>query len=163
MSKHLYFFTTTEVELIRAAQNMGNLPETLTGIAKELEDFALINKKIKSALTYPITLLVFAIGATAILLVKVVPTIVSLYSNADSLPMITQIMLQASDFMIEWWYILFLGLVGIAIVYNMLYSYFLPFKIAIDGLVLRLPAVGDVVKNFYMYRFSKLLGDFTKA
>lgn len=163
MQKHDYFFSSTETELIRAAQGMGNMPETLEGIALELENFAQITKKIKGALTYPITLLVFALGATAILLIKVVPTIVELYPNKDSLPGITRIMLDVSDFMVAWWYVLLGAAVAIAVIYNALYKYFLPFKIFIDGTLLRIPTVWDAIKTFYMYRFSKLLGDFMFA
>ena len=141
MQKHDYFFSSTETELIRAAQGMGNMPETLQGIALELENFAQITKKIKGALTYPITLLVFALGATAILLIKVVPTIVELYPNKDSLPGITRIMLDVSDFMVAWWYILLGAGVAIAVIYNALYKYFLPFKIFIDGALLKIPTV----------------------
>ena len=163
MTKHSYFFSTTEVELIRAAQGMGNMPETLEGISLELENFAQIMKKIKGALTYPITLLIFALWATAILLIKVVPTIVELYPTKDALPGITQIMLEVSDFMIERWYVLLIAIATIIITYQVLYKYFLPFKILMDGALLKIPTVGDAIKTFYMYRFSKLLGDFMFA
>lgn len=55
---------------------------------------------------YPITLLIFAAGATAILLIKVIPTIVELFPDPEMLPDITKLMLVFSDFMIEWWYLL---------------------------------------------------------
>ena len=163
MSKHGYFFSTTETELIRAAQGMGNLPDTLEGISLELENFSQIMKKIKGALTYPITLLIFALWATAILLIKVVPTIVQLYPNKDSLPGITRIMLDVSGFMIDWWYVLLGGVIFIITAYQLLYKYFLPFKILMDGTLLKIPVIGDAIKTFYMYRFSKLLGDFMFA
>lgn len=163
MQKHSYFFSSTETELIRAAQGMGNMPETLEGISLELENFAQITKKIKGALTYPLTLLAFAIWAAAILLIKVVPTIVELYPNKDSLPGITVIMLNVSDFMVAWWYILLLSLWWTITLYKVLYQYFLPFKIFIDGFLLKIPVVSDAIKTFYMYRFSKLLWDFMFA
>lgn len=163
MSNHLYFFTTTEIELIKAAQGMGNMPETLEGISLELENFAQISKKIKSAMTYPITLLIFALGATAVLLIKVVPSIVQLYPSRDKLPGITQLMLAVSDFMIEWRLALVIIITTIIAIYKILYHYFLPFKIFIDGTILQVPTVSDAIKTFYMYRFSKLLGDFMYA
>lgn len=163
MGKHSYFFSSTEIELIKAAQGMGNMPETLEGISLELENFAHITKKIKGALTYPITLLVFALLATAVLLMKVVPTIVQLYPTTDQLPWITQIMLWISDFMVEWWYVIIVIIVATITTYNLLYRYFLPFQIFIDGLLLKIPTVWDAIKTFYMYRFSKLLGDFMFA
>lgn len=112
---------------------------------------------------YPTTLLIFAAGATAILLIKVIPTIVGLFPDPEMLPEITKIMLNFSDFLIDWWYILIIGLISVIVTYNILYQFFLPFKMIIDGLVLKIPVLNDAIKTFYMYRFSKLLGDFIHA
>lgn len=163
MSKHNNLFLTTETELVRAAQWMGNMPETLQEISNELENYSKIKSKIKWALMYPITLLLFAAVATAILLIKVIPTIVELFPDKDKLPEITKITLAFSDFMIEWWYVLFLLIGGSIIAYQILYKYFLPFKMFIDGLLLKIPVLSDAIKTFYMYRFSKLLWDFLHA
>lgn len=163
MSKHSYLFEPTETELVRAAQGMGNMPETLEEISNELENYSKIRAKIKWALMYPITLLIFAAVATAILLIKVIPTIVGLFPSKDKLPWITQITLQFSDFMIQRWYLISIVIVWVIVWYQILYNYFLPFKILIDGWLLRVPVISDAIKTFYWYRFSKLLWDFLHA
>jgi type IV pilus assembly protein PilC len=163
MSKHNNLFLTTETELIRAAQGMGNMPDTLEEISNELENYNKIKSKIKWALMYPITLLIFAAIATAILLVKVIPTIVWLFPDKDKLPEVTKITLAFSDFMIERWYVLIIGIFSFITIYNILYKYFLPFKMLIDGWMLKIPVLWDAIKTFYMYRFSKLLWDFLHA
>ena len=157
MKKHDNLFLPTETELVRAAQGMGNMPETLEEISNELENYNKIRSKIKGSLMYPITLLAFAAIATAILLIKVIPTIVGLFPDKEQLPEITKITLSFSDFMIERWYVLFLSFIVISIVYQVLYKYFLPFKMFIDGSLLKIPVLSDAIKTFYMYRFSKLL------
>ncbi len=163
MQRHDYLFLPTETELVRAAQGMGNMPETLEEISNELENYSKIRSKIKGALMYPITLLIFAAVATAILLIKVIPTIVELFPDKDKLPEITKITLAFSDFMIERWYAIFLVLWSAIVTYQILYKYFLPFKMFIDGLFLKIPVLSDAIKTFYMYRFSKLLWDFLHA
>lgn len=163
MKKHDHLFLTTETELVRAAQGMGNMPETLEEISNELENYSKIKSKIKGALMYPITLLIFAAIATAILLIKVIPTIVELFPDKDKLPEITKITLAFSAFMIERWYVLLLAISGTITLYGILYRYFLPFKMFIDGLMLKIPVIWDAIKTFYMYRFSKLLWDFLHA
>lgn len=163
MESHPYVFEVTEVELVRAAQTMGNMPEVLKEVANQMENYQKIRSKIKWSLMYPATLIVFTIIAVIILLTKVVPTIVSLFPSQESLPEITKMTLWLSDFVQHRWYVIFWSLASIIIAYNVLYSVFLPFKIFIDGLYLKLPAVKDAVKTFYMYRFSKLLGDFLHA
>lgn len=156
------FFGGDEVELVRASEGIGNMPDALMGIAAELENFQKIRGKVKSAMTYPIVLVVFAIIAVIILLIKVVPTFVGLFAGHE-LPIITQYMLRASDFMQAYWWLIIGGMTTIAVVTQVLYRYFLPFKIAVDGISLKFPVLKDVVKTFYLYRLSKLLSDFYKA
>ncbi len=163
MENHEYFFQEEEVALVKSAENMGNLPEILDEIAKELENSERINAKIKKAMTYPAVLIVFAIIAVTILLIYVIPTIVSMFPNQESLPSLTKFMMSASSFLQRTRYII--GLIAIAIVlaYRFLYTYALPFKIFIDKLMVTIPAISWVVKTYYMYRFSKLLSQLYSA
>lgn len=159
---HKWFFLGDEIELIRASETIGNMPETLNNIALELENFQKIMGKVKGALTYPLMLLTFAFGAVGILLVKVIPTFVWLFEG-HTLPAITQFMLTASDYLQAKWQYILLTIISVVTVYNLLYKYLLPFKILVDSLFLKIPVVKDVVKTFYLYRFSKLLADFYRS
>lgn len=159
---HKWFFLWDEIELVRASEGIGNMPDTLNNIALELENFQKIRGKVKWALTYPLMLLTFAIGAVAVLLVKVIPTFVWLFEGRQ-LPAITQYMLTASAYLQESWYKILLAIIWAVTVFNLLYKYFLPFKILIDTLILKIPVLKDVVKTFYLYRFSKVLADFYRS
>ena len=162
LEAHKWFFMGDEIELIRASETIGNMPETLNNIAMELENYQKIKGKVKGALTYPMMLLTFAFGAVGVLLVKVIPTFVWLFEG-HKLPEITVIMLKASAFLQSSWHIIILSIVSVVTVYNVLYKYILPFKILVDSLFLKIPALKDVVKTFYLYRFSKLLSDFYRS
>lgn len=159
---HKWFFLWDEIELVRAAEGIGNMPDTLNNIALELENFQKIRGKVKWALTYPLMLLTFAIGAVAVLLVKVIPTFVWLFEWRE-LPAITQYMLTASAYLQSNWYKILIIIIWVVTVFNLLYKYFLPFKILIDSLILKIPVLKDVVKTFYLYRFSKVLADFYRS
>jgi type IV pilus assembly protein PilC len=106
LQNHGYLFGSDEIELIRSAETMGNMPETLEEIATELENYQMIQQKIKSALSYPTALIIFTIIAVAVLLIKVVPSIVSMFPDKDKLPWITLVMIDASDFLQQFWYII---------------------------------------------------------
>lgn len=160
MESHDYFFHLDEIALIRSAETMGNMPEMLTEIANELENLQKITQKIKKAITYPVMLIWLSVAAVIVLLVFVMPTIVSMFPNQEDLPGITKFMLSASDFLKIFWPVIGIGVGGIVILYKFLYQYVLPFKIFIDKLLLSIPVVNGVIKTFYMYRFSKLLGQF---
>lgn len=141
MENHGYFFHEEEVALVKSAENMGNLPEILDEIAKELENSERINGKIKKAMTYPLVLIVFAVIAVTILLIYVIPTIVTMFPNQESLPSLTKFMMSVSGFLKSTWYIIFLLIVAIVLLYRFLYKYILPFKVFIDKLMVTIPAI----------------------
>ncbi len=163
MTNHTYFFHNEEVALIESAETMGNLPEILDQIAIELENTQKINSKIKKALTYPIMLIIFAIAAVFILLIFVIPTIVGMFPNQESLPGLTKFMMSASDFLTRAWYLIVIAVIGAILLYKFLYTNVLPFKIFIDKIMVTIPTVSGVVKTYYMYRFSKLLSELYNA
>lgn len=163
MERYKYFFGNDEIELVRAADSIGNMPDILLNIAEELENFQRTKNKVKSAMTYPLVLLVFATLAVVVLLVKVIPTIVTLFPDPSLLPTITKMVLAVSDFMKIWRWIIGLIIVGAIIAFKFSYKHIIFFKIFVDDLMLKTPVVGETVKTFYLYRFSKLLGDFYKA
>jgi type IV pilus assembly protein PilC len=98
MTSHKYLFHEEEIALIASSETMGNLPEVLEEIATELENTEKINGKIKKAMTYPVVLIVFAFAAIIILLIYVIPTIVTMFPNQESLPNLTKFMMGASGF-----------------------------------------------------------------
>ncbi len=163
LEQHPEVFATHEVELIRAAEGIGNLPTALKEIANEMENMQKIYQKIQSAVTYPTVLLVFSFVAIVILLIYVIPTIVSLFPDTWSLPWITLFMLGMSDFLRYSWFVIIIALLAIIIGSRILYQMFLPFKKIVDKLLITLPVVKEVTRTYYMYRFSKLLGDFSDA
>ena len=163
MENHDYIFTKDEIALVKSSEVIGNMPDILEDISTENENMQKIYHKIGKAIAYPAILLVFTVVAVSILLISVVPTIVSLFPSTASLPWITQFMLQVSSFLQHTRLFLLLILIASIGSFRMLYTYFLPFKIFIDKLLISLPIVWWVVKTFYMYRFSKLLWQFYLA
>lgn len=158
-----YFFTSDEIELVRSAQITGNMAQVVSQLAEELESTQEINQKISKAMTYPVMVLLMAIGAVIVILTKVLPNMVSMFGNVEDMPWITQFMMGVSDFMKANWKILLGSVITIVVGYKFSYKNILLFKIFIDTLFIRIPVIGSVVKTFYMYRFSNLLWQFYEA
>ncbi|HCY20999.1 TPA: hypothetical protein DIC40_04015 [Patescibacteria group bacterium] len=108
LRNHMYIFKEEEISLITSAEAIGNLPDVLEEISEDLENEQKINQKIKKASTYPMVLLSFSIIAVVILLLFVIPTIVGMFPSQDSLPSITVFMLDTSDFIKNYWYVILL-------------------------------------------------------
>ena len=163
MSNHDYFFREDEIALVQSAETMGNLPEILQELANELENTQKINQRVKKAATYPAILVIFAIVAVAILLIYVIPTIVGMFPSQESLPGITKFMLKASGFIKSTWYLLIILVIALIIIYKALYTYVITFKMFIDRLAIKIPAIAGVTKTLYMYKFTRLLGQLYSA
>ena len=163
MEAQSYFFKSDEIELIRSTEITGNMVQTLEEIADSLESSQEINAKVKKASMYPIMMIGLTIIAVIILLIKVFPSIIDMYWDPEQLPWITKFMLRTSDYLQANWYKLLIGAIGVIVAYNVAYSRWLLFKIWIDKLLLLIPVVKDVVKLFYMSRFTSLLSQFYEA
>lgn len=163
MENHNYFFKEEEIALVQSAETMGNLPEILDEIAIELENSERINGKIKKAMAYPIVLIIFSMIAVTILLIYVIPTIVTMFPNQESLPSLTKFMMWASGFLQKTRYLILMFGIWAVVLYRFLYKYVLAFKIFIDKLMVTMPAISWVVRTYYMYRFSKLLSQLYSA
>lgn len=162
LENHGYFFNSDEIELVRSAQITGNMTNVLAQIADELENTQEVSQKISKAMTYPTMVLLMAIWAVIVILVHVMPGIVGMFGD-NKLPEITQFMMAVSHFLQEKRAILLGILVIIVAGYKLLYHKLLLFKIFMDRLFITTPVIRDVVKTFYMYRFSSLLSQFYEA
>lgn len=162
MESQPHFFKSDEIELIRSTEITGSMVQTLEEIADSLESSQEINAKVKKASMYPIMMIWLTVVAVIVLLIKVFPTIVDMYEGIE-LPGITQFMLNLSDYLQVNWYKLLIWAVVIFVAYNVAYKRRLLFKIWIDKLLIITPVVGNVVKLFYMSRFSSLLAQFYEA
>lgn len=163
MEPQSYFFNSDEIELIRSTEITGNMVQTLEEIADNLESSQEVESKIKKASMYPIMMIGLTVVAVVVLLIKVFPTITDMYGDPESLPWITRFFLWASDYLQGNWYKLLAVVIAIVIWYKLMYSRWLLFKIWIDKLLLMTPVVRNVVRQFYMSRFTSLLAQFYEA
>ena len=163
MESQSYFFKSDEIELIRSTEITGNMVQTLEDIADNLESSQEVESKVKKASMYPAMMIWLTVISVVVLLIKVFPTIIDMYWDPEQLPWITKFMLSASDYLQANWYKLLIWVIAIVVAYNVMYSNWLIFKIWVDKLLLMIPIVKDVVRLFYMSRFSSLLAQFYAA
>lgn len=163
MENHLYFFKSDEIELVRSTEITWNMTKTLEELADSLESTQEIDSKVKNASVYPIMMLFFTAAAIVVLLIFVFPTIIDMYWSVDELPWITQFYLKMSDWLMVNWYLLIIWVSAVVIAYNMMYKYWLLFKIGVDKLFLIIPVVSNVTKLYYINKFASLLSQFYSA
>ena len=164
LAKHPLHFDDLFINLVDAGEASGALEELLDKIATYKEKTEALKSKIKKALTYPIAVLVVAIVVTAILLIFVVPTFAGLFEGFGAeLPAFTQMVVDLSDFMIEWGWLLGLGIIGIIMGFIQIKKRSRKFREKLDVLVLKIPAFGPLIYNSAIARFSRTLSTMFSA
>lgn len=113
LEKHPDVFSTVYVNMVRSGEAAGIVDDVLKRLAIQVEKSSAIKKKIKSAMTYPIVLLVIMILAFFGLMIFVLPTIGSVVKGlGGELPPLTAALLGISDFTVNYWYILIPAMIG---------------------------------------------------
>jgi len=144
MGKHPRAFPELYYRTIAAGEQAGNLEIVLRQMADYLERGVLTEKKIKSALMYPIMLAVVAFVVVTVLVTFVLPTFTSLYSAFGAeLPLATRMLIGLSDWLIAYGLYMLLGIVAVAVV-GYIYIRTPAGKYQWDSLLLRLPVIGRV-------------------
>jgi type IV pilus assembly protein PilC len=146
------------ISMIRAGERSGTLPEIVEQMAVYLEKVDTIQTKIRSAMAYPMTVLVFAIVATLFLLLQIVPTFKEIYGEmGQSLPGLTQRVVDASDAVRANALLSFAVAAGLILVL-VLWGRTKPGRYMKDAIALRLPVFGDLLMRSVMSRTSRTLG-----
>ncbi len=123
MAAYPKYFAPFILNMVEMGEVNGKLDVAFDRIATVTEKEIKVAGKAKSALIYPIILLVLAVGMTIFLSVKVVPTFAQLFIDfGGELPGITKIMLSVSDFIQNYWYVLIIATVLIVAVVKTLWS-----------------------------------------
>src|SRR6266480_100043 len=110
----LVLCTRQLVSMVKAGETGGLLAEILDRLAGFLEASARLRKKVKSAMTYPVIVIIIAFAITTFLIVRVVPVFGEIFADFGAkLPAPTQFLIDLSNFVRGEWYVLFGGLAGV--------------------------------------------------
>lgn len=155
MANYPLVFNEIFVGLVAAGEKNGNLTEAFVNMANHLKWSNDLRRKVKKAVRYPIALLVVMSGVIAVLMVGVVPKLLKfLIDQGFSIPIHTRALIYVSEAFQSSWYIIFGIPVGIFIFIKFLYRINEGFAYKVDGLMLRIPAVGPTIRKINLARFT---------
>jgi len=156
--KYPLYFDSLFCNLVGAGEQAGILDDLLDRLASYKEKMLAIKGKIKSALFYPIAVLIVAFIVVAVIMLFVVPAFKEVFSNFGAdLPAPTLMVIAMSDFFVKYWYLVF-GTIG-GSVYFLLQAWRRSPKVqmAMDRLLLKLPVFGPVVEKATIARWLRTL------
>ena len=134
----------TFVETLRAGEESGNLDRSFESLARLFEKKVKLGGKVRSALAYPMFVLVIAIAVVIVLMVKVVPTFTAIFDSYEAeLPLMTRMLIGISDFFRKGWPYILVILAIIILVYKIVQKTESG-QMALAKLQLKLPVLGEI-------------------
>ena len=156
--KYPLHFDALFCNLVQAGEQAGILESLLDRLATYKEKILAIKSKIKSALFYPISIIVVAFIITSIIMIFVIPAFKQVFTSFGAdLPAPTLFVIAVSDWFVKYWYLIF----GVTFggVYAFFYSWkrSLPVQIFMDRLMLRIPVFGSLIRKSTIARWTRTL------
>ena len=150
-------FPSLYINMVRAGEASGALQEVLSRLADYMERSAELRDTVKSALVYPVILLLVAGLSVILLLVFVVPQFAQMFDDmGQTLPLATRIVIGTGDLFRDYWWAMLIGVLGLV---SMLSRQLArpEFRYRWDKRLLGMPLIGDLVAKVETARFSRTL------
>src|SRR5579864_1278031 len=152
------FFDALYCNLVAAGEQAGILETLLDRLATYKEKTLAIKSKIKSALFYPVAIIVVAFIITAVIMIFVIPAFKQVFTSFGAdLPAPTLFVMAISDAFVQYWYLIFGAVFGGGYGFMELWKRSIPVQIFMDRLMLKLPVFGHLVRISTIARWTRTL------
>jgi len=163
MRKHPKIFNDLFTNMVAAGEAGGILDTILQRLAQYIEKSVKLNSQVKSAMIYPVAVISIACIVIAIILWKVIPVFAALFKGLGAeLPMPTQIVIWLSNFIADFWWLIAL-IIGGTIYSLRRYHETYKGKRVLDGIVLKMPILGMLMRKIAVARFCRTLSTLTAS
>jgi len=163
MRKHPKVFNDLYTNMVAAGEAGGILDTILQRLATYIEKAVKLNSQVKSAMIYPVAVISIAIIVVAVILWKVIPVFASLFESLGAeLPMPTRVVIALSNFIADFWWLM--GILFIATWFSLKkYHQTYKGKRVLDGLLLKMPVLGILLRKIAVARFCRTLATLTSS
>ena len=163
LQKHPKAFNDLFIAMVRSGETGGVLDDVLLDLADTIETEVELRRKIKSAMTYPVVVLILVVGIMAAMLLFIVPQFETIYASLNSkLPLPTRILLGASKIVRRFWWMVIGG--AIAGRWGLKrYKQTASGRLRLDALKLKVPVFGPLFHKVALARFSSTFGMLLKS
>jgi len=158
LEKHPKVFTKTYIALVRAGESAGILDNILNRLADTMEKQKEFIGKVKSAMIYPIIVIIAMVIVSAIMMIFVIPKMTVMYENFNAeLPALTKGLMAVSAFFVNYW-LLVLGIIIGTFLFFKTWTKTSSGAVKFDKILFRLPIIGKLRKFVILTEFSRTMG-----
>ncbi|MBN1832529.1 MAG: type II secretion system F family protein [Deltaproteobacteria bacterium] len=163
MAKHPEAFSDFYINMVKAGEIGGVLPDVLNRLGLSLESSQELRDFIVSAMIYPLFLVLVGGASLVVLLTFVIPKFSVIFSDmGTALPFSTKVLLTLSTGLKNWWWLIPTGIAAVAFLYDR-YTRTPNGRLRLDRLKLRLPMMGELITKVETVRFARTLGVLLKS
>ena len=163
MKKHPKAFDQLYVNMVSAGEAGGILDQILDRLSGYIEKSVKLKAQVKSALMYPVIIILVAVGIVALIMYKVIPTFTAMFeSSGVELPPITQITVGMSKF-VESYAIVMMILFGLIVFFLNRYHQTYRGRRILDRVLLKIPVIGGLLQKIAIARFCRTLSTLSAA
>lgn len=162
-SRHPKVFSNFYIGMLKSGEVTGNVPEVLKKVTTHLERDYYFRSKVIGALIYPVLVLIVFIAVFVVMFIYIIPKVTkALLDTGKEIPFFTRLIINASNFFIEYWWF-FILLAGAIVFFFYYYPKTKEGKRNFDAFLLKIPIFGPFQKNLYMARFAENLATLITA
>ncbi|MEA2571826.1 MAG: type pilus assembly protein PilC [Acidobacteriota bacterium] len=163
MRKHPKIFNDLYTNMVAAGEAGGILDTILQRLAQYIEKSVKLNGQVKSAMIYPVAVISIACIVVAVILWKVIPVFAALFKGLGAeLPLPTVIVIALSNFIADYWWLI-IGVITGTIYALRRYHETYKGKRVLDGIVLKMPILGMLMRKIAVARFCRTLSTLTAS
>lgn len=149
-------FPELMIGMLRSGEGSGNIDQVTGRLATQYEKDYKLTQQVKSAMTYPMILLILCVAIVILIVTFILPQFQSLFDQMDSLPVPTTILIACSNFITQRWYVALMVVFAIVVVVKLIVG--IPgVRRTLDRGKVRMPVFGNLFKVIYTARFARTL------
>ncbi|WP_026258997.1 type II secretion system F family protein [Uliginosibacterium gangwonense] len=158
LRKHPQYFDALYCNLVAAGEQSGALENLLDRIAIYQEKMLAIKSKIKSALFYPIAVMVVAAAVVVVMMIFVIPEFKKVFTSFGAdLPAPTLFVMSLSDFFVEHAFLIFGTLIAAVVGFMYAFKRSPTLQARVDRMVLQIPVIGEIIRKATIARWTRTL------
>ena len=163
MRKHPKAFDNLFVNMVAAGEAGGILDIILQRLSTYIEKIVKLKSQVKSALVYPVTVILIAAGVVTIILWKVIPVFAQLFAGLGSeMPFLTRAVISASNFVGRFFPFILIVLIALVVFLRQYHKTYRGRRV-LDGILLKIPVIGMLLRKIAVARFCRTLGTLTSS
>lgn len=163
LAKHPKEFSVAYINIVKAGESSGTLDKVLLKLADTMEKDREFQSKVRGAFIYPTIIMIAMALVITVIMIFVIPKLSDLYTQMNvQLPLPTKIIMALSNFMVNFWWLVILVIVGAGIALRR-YRKTESGALVVDRIILKIPIMGKLNRDSSLTEFTRTLGSLISA